>query len=552
MNLPPDNLQTAAEHQEKMISNDIKRNWPHHKLKVILSVFFVLLLPLLLIGTILGPKIVDTTKGLETRTFAQAADPAVVGQWSEVKNFPIKATHTHLLPNGKVLFSPSFKGGGEPHLWDPATDIVEQAPNAGWNIFCAGHTLTADGKLFIAGGHVVTPVGLPHASLYDPTTNSWNRVPDMNDARWYPTTTMLNNGDILTISGTIERGVQNEIPQVFDVSENNWRTLTTAKLKTSLYPMMYQITANKVFMAGNQKASRFLDITGTGKWLNIINSNFGTRSAGTSVMYEDGKIMIAGGGTPTESVEIINIKTSSPKWTYAAPMPVKRRHANSTLLPTGEVLITGGTQGDNDQANMAVKKADVWNPVTNKWTRLSANTVYRGYHSTALLLPDGRVLTAGGEKSGESYEIFSPPYLFKGGRPSITNAPTQVEYNKTFTVETPNAANISAVRWIRLGSVTHSFNQSQRINTLTFTKKTNALEIKSTANALITPPGHYMLFILNKKNVPSVAKIIKVGNIDSPLPNPPLPALTPIPEAQTQANYEADMNILNHEDHADH
>lgn len=488
----------------------------------------------------------------EGKIYAQGADPAVVGQWSEIKQFPIKATHTHLLPNGKVLFSPSFQGGGEPHIWDPATDIVEQAPNAGWNIFCAGHTLTADGKLFVAGGHVVNPVGLPHASLYDPNTNTWNRVPDMNYARWYPTTTMLNNGDILTISGTVKRGVQNEIPQIFDVSENNWRTLTNAKLFTSLYPMMYQITANKVFMAGNKRESRFLDITGTGKWLNIINSNFGTRSAGTSVMYEDGKIMIAGGGASTKSVEIINAKASSPKWIYASPMPVKRRHLNSTLLPTGEVLITGGTQGNDDQEDMAVKKADVWNPTTNTWTRLSANTVYRGYHSTALLLPDGRVLSAGGEKSGESYEIFSPPYLFKGSRPVISNAPTQVNYGQKFLVETPNAATISKIRWIRLGSVTHSFNQSQRINTLAFTKKTNGVEVTATANSIITPPGHYMLFILNGKGVPSEAKIIKVGNINTPLPNPPLPSLTPIPEAQTQANYEADMNILNHEDLVDH
>lgn len=481
---------------------------------------------------------------------SQTPDPAVVGQWSEVKQFPIKATHTSLLPNGKVIFSPSFKGGGEPHLWDPITDIAEQAPNAGWNIFCAGHTLTADGKLFVAGGHVVTPIGLPHASLYDPATNTWNRVPDMNDARWYPTTTMLNNGDILTLSGTIKKDLLNDIPQVFDVSENKWRTLSTAKGKISLYPFVYQVTSKKVFVAGNHNTSKFLDISGTGKWLNTIYSSYGGRSGGTSVMYEEGKIMIAGGGQSTKSVEIIDINAANPNWTNAAPMPVKRKHATATLLPTGDVLITGGTGGDKDQATEAVKMADMWNPATNKWTRLSANTIYRGYHSTALLLPDGRVLSAGGEKSGESYEIYSPPYLFKGARPTITSAPSQVNYGQTFFVETPNAANISKVRWIRLGSVTHSFNQSQRINTLTFNKKTNGLDVTATQNGIVTPPGHYMLFILNGKGVPSVAKIIKVGNINSSLPNPPLPSLTPVPQEQMQANYEEDMGILIHEDHS--
>jgi galactose oxidase len=478
------------------------------------------------------------------------------GDWSDVKEWPIKATHASLLPNGKVLIWPSFKGGGDPHIWDPTTDLIERAPDAGWNIFCAGHTLTADGKLFTAGGHVITPIGLPHASLYDPSTNTWNRVPDMNDARWYPTTTMLNNGDILTMSGTVKSGVQNEIPQIFDVSENNWRTLSTARMKTSLYPMVYQVSGNKVFVAGNQQASRFLDISGTGRWLNTINSNFGTRNAGTSVMYADGKILIIGGGTKgqavTKTVEMINVKASTPKWSYINPMPVARRHANSTLLPTGEVLITGGTRGNDDQPDLAVKKADVWNPSTGNWTRLAANTVYRGYHSIALLLPDGRVLSAGGEKSGTSMEIYSPPYLFKGARPTILNAPSQVGYNQTFTIETPDAASISKVRWIRLGSVTHSFNQSQRINSLNFVKKTNALEITSTANAVTTPPGHYMLFILNSDGIPSVAKIIKVGNINSPLPNPPLPTLTPIPDSQVQENYRIDMKLLNEHDKADH
>lgn len=528
---------------------------PRINLKLISSGAFILLLPLLIFVAVMGSKVVRTDLGANTSTYAAAADPAVVGQWSEVKQFPVKATHTSLLPNGQVLFSPSFKGGGEPHVWDPVTDTVISTPNPGYNIFCSGHTLTADGRVFSAGGHIISPQGLPHATIYDPTTNTWNRVPDMNAARWYPTTTTLNNGDILTISGTIDTGKWNDTPQVYDVSENKWRTLSTAVKRVSYYPFVYQVSTTKVFVAGNQKISRFLDITGTGKWLNTLESNFGNRSAGSSVMYDDGKILILGGGTnkqfTTNTAEIINLKASSPKWTYTSAMPVKRRHANSTLLPTGEVLVTGGTKGINDEADLAAKMADVWNPTTGKWTRLSANTIYRGYHSTALLLPDGRVLSAGGEKSGESYEIYSPPYLFKGARPVISNAPAQVGYGSTFFVETPDASSISKVRWIRLGSVTHSFNGSQRINTLNFTKKSDGLDITSTANAVITPPGHYMLFILNGNGVPSVAKIIKVGNINSPLPSA-LPSLTPVPASQTQQNYEKDMEILISNDGHDH
>jgi hypothetical protein len=135
-------------------------------------------------------------------------------------------------------------------------------------------------------------------------------------------------------------------------------------------------------------------------------------------------------------------------------------------------------------------------------------TVYRGYHSTALLLPDGRVLSAGGEQTGASAEIYSPPYLFKGARPTITSGPSSVRYGQVFSVATPDAANISQVTWIRLGSVTHSFNQNQRLNHLQFAQATGA-DITAPATNL-APPGHYMLFLVNSNGVPSVAKIIQI------------------------------------------
>jgi len=138
--------------------------------------------------------------------------------------------------------------------------------------------------------------------------------------------------------------------------------------------------------------------------------------------------------------------------------------------------------------------------------------VYRGYHSTALLLPDGRVVSAGGEQTGASAEIFSPPYLFKGARPTVTSAPSSVKYGNTFFVATPDGANIAQVTWIRLGSVTHSFGQNQRLNHLQFGQASGGLNITAPANANLAPPGHYMLFLLNNKGVPSVAQIIQITN----------------------------------------
>jgi hypothetical protein len=107
--------------------------------------------------------------------------------------------------------------------------------------------------------------------------------------------------------------------------------------------------------------------------------------------------------------------------------------------------------------------------------------------------------------------LFSPPYLFKGPRPTITNAPTLVGYGTSFTVTTPNASNVAKVSLIGLGATTHAFDMGQRRLGLAFQRQTGALTITAPANGNVAPPGYYMLFILNADSVPSVAKIVKVG-----------------------------------------
>jgi hypothetical protein len=197
-------------------------------------------------------------------------------------------------------------------------------------------------------------------------------------------------------------------------------------------------------------------------------------------------------------------------------MHYARRHLNATLLPTGEVLVTGGTSatGFNNPAG-AVHAAEVWNPGTEKWTTLASNSVIRIYHSTSLLLPDGRVLHSGsgdggGSPTEENAELFSPPYLFKGARPVITSAPSSVGYGEDFSVDTPNGASIAQVSLIRLGSVTHAFDQNQRFNQLTFSENGGGLSIHSPANPNLAPPGHYLLFLVNDNGVPSVGNIIRI------------------------------------------
>jgi len=201
-------------------------------------------------------------------------------------------------------------------------------------------------------------------------------------------------------------------------------------------------------------------------------------------------------------------------------MAFPRTYHNLTLLADGTVLATGGgPTTDPVGVDNAVSHAELWSPVTETWSTMASMQKPRLYHSTALLLPDGSVLAAGGGRfccdyitptDQPSSEIYSPPYLFKGARPTISSAPATATYGGTIAVQTPDAARIAAVSLIRLGAVTHAFNHNQRFLQLPFTAVSGALNVQTPANANLAPPGYYMLFILDTHGVPSVAAILKL------------------------------------------
>ena len=208
-------------------------------------------------------------------------------------------------------------------------------------------------------------------------------------------------------------------------------------------------------------------------------------------------------------------------------MAVGRGQITATILANGQVLVTGGTNGTGFNApptTDAVLAAELWDPATEQWSTMARMSHFRLYHATALLLPDGRVLAAGGGQPPASgftddytAEIYSPPYLFNAdgtpaARPTVTSAPTQVTYNQAFTVSSPNAADVQGVTWIRLGSVTHAFDESQRLNRLSFSASgATSLLVTAPATSAQAPPGHYMLFLIDSRGVPSVANIIRIG-----------------------------------------
>jgi galactose oxidase len=491
---------------------------------------------------------------------------AVRGQWGPVLQFPNVAIHTHVLPNGRVLMwgrrdKPTDTLDEHmctPFLWDPtdATDPMDpttakttDTPRPTLadritmvNLFCAGHAFLPDGRLLVVGGHLSDSDGVNQAALYIPappattTSGTWTPTALMNRGRWYPTATTLPDGSVLVLAGSYKANgttVHNTIPQVW--KNGAWTPLAvfpSNKGTLELYPRMHVTSDGRVFMSGPLEKTYLLNTADGGQWTEVAPRTMKQRDYCPAVMYDVDKVIYIGGGggnsiEPTAEAEIINLRETPPRWRKTNPMQFPRRQHNATLLPDGTVLVTGGTRGGefNDlQPGQPTHIAELWNPTTGAWTQLAAEEVDRCYHATAVLLPDATVLSAGGgeyrpdnanandpEDSHRNAQIFSPPYLFKGPRPVITSDPKpSVSYGETFEVSTPQPNDIGKVSWIRLPSVTHSFDQSQRINFLQFQVDAGRLRVTAPNSPNVCPPGHYMLFIMSKDGVPSIANIIQI------------------------------------------
>ena len=245
------------------------------------------------------------------------------------------------------------------------------------------------------------------------------------------------------------------------------------------------------------------------------------------------RIMIIGGSgnacpakvtqtTPaTNTCEILDMDTKPLGWKNVAPMANPRVMPDSVLLPDGTVLVVNGSiKGLADNGIDPVFDAEVYDLKSDKWTKLCPMRVPRLYHSGAILLPDGRVITAGKDQRWNPHEfkypeyrleIFSPPYLFAGPRPSILNAPAKFNYGAHLEVTTSDVY-VESVALIKPGSVTHSFNHSQRyigIRIIDRPKK-NVLKLEAPPNGYVASPGYYMLFLIGDSGVPSIAKFIQL------------------------------------------
>jgi len=346
-------------------------------------------------------------------------------------------------------------------------------------------------------------------AFFDPITEGWQVGPQMALRRWYDTTVELPDGDALVFSGQVFPGEQaTEVEHYDAASDVIWTLPSSATLTMQNYPRMFLMGDGRIARVGREAQTMFFD-PASNAWSTGPSMLAGDRARGSAVLMPDGHTVLAVGGAvndvTTNTAELVDLAASQPSWSYTGSMNEPRRSLNAVLLPDGKVLAIGGNRGTHNYDD-PVFNSEMYDPATGIWTLGPSQAAPRAYHSTALLLPDGRVLSAG-QTDGPmqtTAEIYSPPYLFAGPRPVITSAPTNVAYGSAFTVGTDRAGDVGDVVLIRPGAVTHGVSFDQRSVPLPFTAQEGSLSV-DTPTSTQAPPGWYMLFLVDNTGVPSVA-----------------------------------------------
>lgn len=482
------------------------------------------------------------------------------GSWQIVPTqSPARGIHNVLLRNGKVLLiagsgndTAAFSAGTfTTTVFDPVANTFQNVPTPA-DFFCAGHVQLPDGRVLVMGGNKNYPVagghgyeGLKVSYIFDPTTNTYTRTNDMNAGHWYPSATVLGTGDVLSLGGLGEDSSGTVSTEYWSNAQQRWLGLNEVQQTYSfwgLYPSMVLMQDGRLFYTGSHVFGNGLP--GTGASIYNYNTKAITDVAGlrdkdnrdqsASVLLppaQDQRVLTIGGGNVESNpdanrlVDLIDLKQANPTYTAGPPLPQGtnagggaqtgaqgKMYLSTVILPDGKVFETGGALHNRADA---VAEASMFDPQTNTFTAgMATDPVDRGYHSTASLLPDGRVLTAGNNPGDGTFDnrlsIYSPPYLFKGARPVInTVANDQWAYGSTqqITVNGP----VSSAMLIRPAAVTHSSDPNQRSVALPMTVNGNNLGLNVTTNPNIAPPGWYMLFVTDAAGIPSVAKWVKVG-----------------------------------------
>ena len=443
------------------------------------------------------------------------------------------------------------------------------------DLWCGGHTFLEDGRLLMVGGTHYYPKrlglfgGLNQAYTLEPDTEKWTRLNNMQIGRWYPTLLRLADNSVLTIGGLKDKFPEFwvRLQEVYQ-ADQSWYPMQHRKL-FPLYPRLHLLPDGDVFYSGVFNTHFFIPRAfpsalwsyQTRRWKpwggNHIDKR---REEGISLMLAlrppeyRAKVLVAGGGEHNkyrllldllnqfgagkllarlphnqalDSVERIDLSQENPTWKRDSTMCSPRIHAVGVLLPDGQVLAVGGmshhshyiTKEDFEDQDMASKMgvlhAEIYHPEAKTWTWMAPQKRPRLYHSTALLLPDGRVISMGSNPYAniieKSIEIYSPPYLYRSDRPVIIEYPSQLSYNQTFTLGVNQSRQVSQIVLMRPEVLTHVTNTDQRLLALEFkVLNDEKLEVQGPLKAAHMPQGFSLLFVLNNDSVPSIGKFVKV------------------------------------------
>jgi hypothetical protein len=472
---------------------------------------------------------------------------AATGRWSVYQaDLPNRTVHSTLLRDGRVLLIAgsgnsleAFNNGQlKSSVWNPTTDTFTDVPTP-VDMFCAGHVTLADGRVLIQGGTKNYPDqggvpnygGLKNSYLFDPATNEYTRTNDAIEGHWYPTLTKLENGNVWMAGGLREDSMGTVMTEMYESAAGRWLGRNEVPQTWSywgLYPHMYLMQDNRLFYAGAHTFGGGLPGTGASiyNWRTAqITDVAGLRTkamrdqAGSVLLppAQDQKVMIVGGGNTETNVpaisqvDIIDLKAAVPAYVAGPDLPgTGKLYVNTVNLPDRTVLAANG--GTTNRAD-SVLTAAIYDPVANAWAPVAADPIGRNYHSTAQVLPDGRVVVMGSNPGDNSFElrisIYEPPYLFKGTRPTVTAAPATAGYGTTINLAVTGTV-VSASLLAPMSS-THQTDTNARLVDLPITGTGAARIAQLPTNKAILPPGPYMLTVKDANGNVSVAKWVTVG-----------------------------------------
>lgn len=460
------------------------------------------------------------------------------GQWLDPIEVEQPPVHSTLLSDGRLLVwgvghddeetgTPFLAGfhNAESRVLDLSSDaLVETTPSpsdgGATDLFCSDQNLVADGRVVAFGGTTWDPLpndviyGTNDVRAWDPASDTWTQLDPMAHDRWYPSSLILSDGRVLIAGGysvPMDPSTNVETLEIFDPTTNQTTELpATANRNLPMYPRLYEVPSGP--LAGQ-------------------------------VLYQPAGCLWCPGGASEEEAGWSMTATFDPgSWSTpthhgAEPMEEGRWFPSHVILPDGDILVTGGAKQDgvlltgSDNAEpTAVLTTELFTPsedgLSGTWETLAPMKIPRVYHSTSLLLPDGRVLMAGsvpatvqnpatGQPREKGIEIFEPPYLFRGERPLIEEAPALISWDEPFTIRTADADDVSELVLVRAGSVTHVYNPEQRLIELeTQERGDGTITALAPPDAALAPPGSYMLFLLQETDlgpVPSVAAMVGLG-----------------------------------------